>query len=98
MKVILDQILGEDNFINEIVWKRQTSHNDARQGSKHYGRLHDVLLFYCGGSDGYTWNQLYRPLDESYVASHYGQVDEHGRRFMWGISQTAKIVSGNLVG
>ncbi len=46
VKVMLDQIFGENNFINELVWKRQTSHNDAKQGSKHYGRLHDVLLFY----------------------------------------------------
>src|SRR5712664_2946801 len=46
VKVMLDQVFGENKFINEIVWKRQTSHNDAKQGSKHFGRLHDVLLFY----------------------------------------------------
>jgi DNA modification methylase len=84
VKVMLDQILGEDNFINEIVWKRQTSHNDAKQGSKHYGRLHDVLLFYCGGDKDYTWNQQYGPLDESYIQSHYSQTDEQGERFQWG--------------
>ena len=28
VKVMLDQTFGESNFINEIVWKRQTSHND----------------------------------------------------------------------
>src|SRR4029434_751092 len=74
VKVMLDQTFGEGNFINEIVWKRQTSHNDAKQGSKHYGRLHDVLLFYSGGDDGYTWNQQYVPLDKSYIESHYSQV------------------------
>lgn len=84
VKVMLDQILGEQNFVNEIVWKRQTSHNDAKQGSRHFGRLHDVLLFYCGGSGDYTWNQLYVPLDHSYIESHYSHVDEHGRRFQWG--------------
>lgn len=84
VKVMLDQILGENNFINEIVWKRQTSHNDAKQGSKHFGRLHDVLLFYCAGCDDYTWNQQYVPLDASYVESHYSQVDDSGRRFQWG--------------
>lgn len=84
VKVMLDKIFGEGNFINEIIWKRQTSHNDAKQGSKHYGRLHDVLLFYCGGSSDYTWNQQYVSLDESYIKSHYSQVDEQGRRFQWG--------------
>ena len=83
VKVMLDQILGENSFQNEIVWKRSTAHSDARQGSKHYGRLHDVLLLYNGGSPDFTWNQLYTPLDPAYTESHYRQVDENGRRFMW---------------
>jgi DNA modification methylase len=84
VKVMLDQIFGENNFINEIVWKRQTSHNDAKQGSKHFGRLHDVLLLYMGSSDDYTWNHQYVPLDQSYIESHYSQVDDKGRPFQWG--------------
>jgi site-specific DNA-methyltransferase (adenine-specific) len=83
VKVMLDQILGENNFQNEIVWKRSTAHSDAKQGSKHYGRVHDVLLFYTGSSADFTWNQLYTPLSEKYIESHYRQVDEHGQRFMW---------------
>lgn len=83
VKVMLDQVFGEDAFINEIVWKRQTSHNDAKQGSKHFGRLHDTLFFYVKSED-YIWNQQYSPLDPDYVASHYSQVDENGRRFQWG--------------
>ncbi len=51
VKVMLDQIFGENNFINEVMWKRQTSHNDAKQGSKHYGRLMTKSAFivrrYC---------------------------------------------------
>jgi DNA modification methylase len=83
VKVMLDQIFSENCFVNEIVWKRSASHNDAKQGSKHYGRLHDVLLFYTGGSDEYTWNQQYVPLDQSYIDSHYSQRDETGQRFQW---------------
>ncbi len=84
VKVMVDQILGENKFINEIIWKRQSSHGDAKQGSKHYPRLHDVLLAYCGGSEDYTWHQQYVPLDACYIESHYSQTDEQGRRFQWG--------------
>ncbi len=83
VKVMLDQIVGENNFQNEIVWKRSTAHSDARQGSKHYGRLHDVLLFYTGHPKKYTWVQQYTALDPEYMRSHYRQVDERGRRYMW---------------
>ena len=55
VKVMLAQILGENCFQNEIVWKRSTAHSDAKQGSKHFGRLHDVLLLYTGGSEDYTY-------------------------------------------
>jgi DNA modification methylase len=83
VKVMLDQIIGENFFQNEIVWKRSTAHSDGKQGSKHFGRVHDVLLFYTGGSEDFTWNQIYTPLDPSYVDSHYKQVDENGRHFQW---------------
>jgi site-specific DNA-methyltransferase (adenine-specific) len=83
VKVMLDQIFGENYFQNEIVWKRSTAHSDAKQGSKHFGRLHDVLLLYTGGSENYVWNEQYLPLDESYVESHYRNVDADGRRYMW---------------
>ena len=42
-----------------------------------------MLLFYTGGSDDFTWNQQYLPLSEAYIESHYRNVDEHGRRYMW---------------
>jgi DNA modification methylase len=82
VKVMLDQIFGENNFQNEIIWKRSTAHSDAKQGSQHYGRLHDALFFYTGSSD-YIWNQLYLPLSPSYVESHYTNLDPDGRRFRW---------------
>ena len=51
VKVMLDQIFGEKNFINEIIWKRQSAHSDAKQGSKHLGRIHDSIFLYTfGGS------------------------------------------------
>jgi site-specific DNA-methyltransferase (adenine-specific) len=82
VKVMLDVIFGENNFQNEIVWKRSTAHTDSKQGSKHYGRLHDSLFFYTG-SDKYTWNQQYTPLSDSYIKSHYTNIDPDGRRFRW---------------
>jgi adenine specific DNA methylase Mod len=81
LKLLLDAIFGSENYINEIVWKRQTSHNDAAQGAKHYGRIYDVLLFYAKGRH-YKWTQPYRPYDENYTDKFYKQVEPgSGRRF-----------------
>jgi site-specific DNA-methyltransferase (adenine-specific) len=97
VKVMLDRIFGENGFINEIIWKRQTSKGDAKQGSKHYPRLHDTLLLYCGGSKDYTWNQQYVPLDPSYIESHYTNIDIiDGRRFRWdNLTGPGGVAKGN---
>ena len=81
LKLMMDAVFGQDSFRNEIVWKRYGAHNDVGQGSKHFGRVHDVILVY-GKTDSVIWNQGFVPLDESYVKSTYRYVDEDtGRRF-----------------
>ena len=85
VKVMLDQIFGENNFVNEIIWKRQSSHNDAKQGSKHLGRVHDSIFLYCGGEDEYKFKHLYQPYDEDYIENAYRHVEkESGRRYRLG--------------
>jgi DNA modification methylase len=86
VKVMLDQIFGENNFVNEIVWKRQSSHNDAKQGSKHLGRVHDSIFLYAGSGDrDYKFTHIYTPYDEDYINKFYRHVEvETGRRFSLG--------------
>lgn len=84
VKVMLDQIFGETGFINEIIWKRQSSHNDAKQGSKHLGRVHDTIFLYCKSND-YFFKHLYSPYDPEYVQNFYKYVEEGtGRRYQLG--------------
>ena len=52
-KVVLDEVFGRDNFVNEVMWRRAFGHSD----SDRYGNIHDVLMFY-GKSEGRIWNQL----------------------------------------
>jgi len=76
VKVMLDQIFGENQFQNEIVWRRHYSHNDPKK----FGCVHDVLLYYVNGKDS-RWNVQYAPHSESYIRSHYSNVDEDARAF-----------------
>jgi len=79
--VLMDAVFGTTNFVNQIVWKRQTAHSDAAQGAKHFGRLHDLLLFYSK-SPQRTWAQVYVPYDDDYVERSYSNVEpDTGRRF-----------------
>lgn len=81
VKVMLDQIYGENNFLNEIVWKRSDSKSDAGQGAKHYPRMHDSIFVYTGGGEN-TYHQQYQPLPASTVEKWYRHVEpETGRRY-----------------
>lgn len=85
VKVMLDQVFGENNFVNEIVWKRQSSHNDAKQGSKHLGRIHDTIFLYVGSTSDYTFQHQYTPYNEQYVEDFYRHTEpESGRRYRLG--------------
>ena len=82
LKLLLDAIFGPKNLKNEIVWRRYGSHNDVGQGSRHFGRVHDTILFYTKGAVA-TWNQVYMPLRQEYIDETYRMEEpETGRRFM----------------
>ena len=74
VKVMLDQIFGENNFQNEIVWKRSSAHSD----SKRYGANHDTIFFYTGGANKWTWNKSYTAYEPEYVEQNYRYKDEKG--------------------
>src|SRR6185295_2237302 len=64
VKAMLDGIFGEQNFVNEIIWKRSHAHSDTKQGRKAYGTITDTLLFFNNGDlNGATWNPQYTPYD-----------------------------------
>jgi adenine specific DNA methylase Mod len=94
MKVILDEVFGAKNFINEIVWKRADSHNDSGQGAKFYGRIHDCILVYSK-SDTYAWNQLYTDLPQSTVEKWYRNIEEGTGRKYNKADLTARKGGGN---
>ncbi len=84
VKVMLDQLFGENRFQNEVVWKRQSAHSDAKQGSKHLGRVHDSILIYNGGGK-HTFHHQYKPYDPEYLANFYRHVEsDTGRRYRLG--------------
>lgn len=82
LKLILDAIFDARNFRNEIIWRRYGAHNDVGQGSRHFGRVHDVILLYTrDAASEPKWDQIFVPLDPKYVEETYRLVEEDGRRY-----------------
>ena len=87
---ILDKIFGERNFINEIVWKRTGTHNNAKQGAKHYGRIVDTIFFYVKAKKHYVFNPQYERYTAEYITKTYNKREENGRRYMAASLSAAK--------
>lgn len=73
LKAMMDAVFGVDNFRNEIIWKRTAGRTDG----KHFGRVHDSILFYA--SSRATWNQPFLPHEETYVSRTYRMNDNDDR-------------------
>lgn len=80
IKIILDEIFGQDNFVNQIIWKRTFSYGDMGQGAKHLGRLHDNIFLYRKSSN-VKLNTVYTPYSEKYINDFYKYTDESGRKY-----------------
>ena len=81
VKVMLDQLLGEANFRNEIIWRRNAAKGLSSTG---FSNNHDSI-FYYGGGDEVTFHPPMIPYDEENLDEKtdgkYSQRDPDGRRY-----------------
>ncbi len=71
LKLLMDAVFGKRKFRNEIIWKRNSSHND----SKAFGRVVDSLLFY---GPPIRTDSVRVPLSTDYTEKFYRHRDHRG--------------------
>lgn len=79
MKVILDDIFGKDNFVNEIIWY----YRRWNIAGSSFATNHDTILYYGKNKSNRVYNQLYIPKSEKSSAqgkSWRSVIDENGVR------------------
>lgn len=89
-RILCDEIFGERNFQNEIIWAYQT----GGRAEKHFSRKHDVILFYRMSRASYfdisavplsrnehRQNHMRRCVDESGRA--YRTIRSNGKEYVY---------------
>ncbi len=79
LKLLLDATFRPTSFQNEIIW----SYRRWPSPSKHYQRMHDVILFYAKGHTPATFNVEYEENSPSYQKRFGGKtqmLDPESRR------------------
>lgn len=62
IRLVMDELMGEKNFVNEIIW----CYKSGGSGKRHFARKHDSILVYSKTKDYY----LNVPLEKSYNRDH----------------------------
>lgn len=70
VKILMDEIFGEENYKNDIAWRSTASHNDS---SKSFSSISDHIYFYSL-SDNSVFNTLYTKYTEDYIDSEWTEL------------------------
>lgn len=79
VKILMDEIFGEDNFQREIVWDISVL-SGFKTLAPNWVRGHDTILYYSK-SEERIFNKLRQPHTKEYLDS-FNRVDENGRCYM----------------
>ena len=76
VKILLDEVFGESNFKNNIVW---CYFGFKRKTAKKFPQKHDDIFYYVKTDDDYIWNTQLRPYSPEYIERF--KTDENGRKY-----------------
>lgn len=77
IKLLMDEVFGRDNFINDITRIKCNPKNFDR---KAYGNVKDLILFYSK-TGNHIWNEPKKALDEVDIKRLFKKVDKNGRKY-----------------
>lgn len=78
IKIIMDEVFGEENFKNDITRIKSNPKNFSRNA---YGNEKDVIYFYAKNHKKNIWNEIKTPMKKADIAIRFPKTDENGRRY-----------------
>ena len=76
-KAVLDEIFGDSNMRNEIIWQRTHAHASLDR----FGPIHDTIFYYATNEKP-KYNDIRVEYGRDYVETFVDRVDAAGNRFM----------------
>lgn len=80
IRCLLDEVFGQNNFLNEIIWQRSTSVGSSKAIAQRFPTITDTIWVYVKDSEKYCFNKLYTPPSEDYKA-RFNLEDENGKYY-----------------
>ena len=80
LRLILDEVFGSNNFMNEVIWKRDSAAKGAKKTSRQWSREGDNILVYRK-EEGAFFTQVYITELTDTQLREYMYEDPDGRKF-----------------
>lgn len=81
VKILLDEVFGEENFLREIVWDIQVL-SGFKTLAQNWIRGHDVIYYYAKSADDRVFNKIKQPHTEKYLAMFDRTEEGTGRKYL----------------
>ena len=94
LKVLADEIFGEENFVEEIIWA-YGSPSGGRAATPKPVNIHDYILHYAKSYSNRKQNRVYVPYSDKYISDWFKYKDEDGRLYQR--RQRGKDENGNAI-
>lgn len=93
IKIVLDELFGEANFRNEIVW----FYPRGGDADKQFNRKHDNILWYSNSASKwvFNWEDVLIPYTKDQL-DRFKETDKDGRKFYWNVNPRGERVKTYL--
>ncbi len=78
VKIMLDDIFGKENFVDEIIWAYGSPSGGRAAGTK-LVKMHESIFHYSKNYSKRTENKVFLPYSEKYIKDWFRFTDEDGR-------------------
>jgi len=80
LRLVLEEIFGPRNVVDEIIWSYGTPSGGRAAGNKII-KAHEYVLHAVKSYGAHTYHKEYLPYDEKYLEERFTYEDEEGRRY-----------------
>lgn len=88
LKATCDEVFGETNFLNEIIWQRTTNTGSSKALAKKFSSDTDSIFIYRKDLENFIFNKQFKNYGESYL-SRFKYDDNDGKgRYRWQFMST----------
>ncbi len=88
LKAICDEVFGEINFLNEIIWQRTTNTGSSKALAQKFSSDTDSIFIYRKSIDNYIFNKQFKDYGSSYLARFKYDDNDGKGKYRWQFMST----------